>query len=332
MDKQELEARSEEQMQVSSSIEQNLSDRLSGLPEQLEWGPMLPEAPLVRQQRKRHKAFLAGIVAGELLILAGLLNLTGGVVMVLPAFVIALLVSLRAKAAIFRLPTASDMKVLSDPDRQDEVLAQIWVEVEGVVHGADRGVVWFDENGFHFLGHRSWFRISKRDFLRETESWRRTRLAELDAFPGIISLQVRGRAPRVRIGIRPILAAGLISEEARLNKCVEAFMISKDRSSMPTQLPPLGLDPAFRRVGLPIMKRWELAMTSLGIVAFWLFTLAAGYGEAVRDTLFIGLIGIAFPVWRLSLSLPGWFRRRRQRREATLGVGNASRQSVEGLQ
>jgi hypothetical protein len=216
--------------------------------------------------RVRRKA-----IYGAMLILTPILALAFSPIPVLACALWLVFLALLLMAQVFERSdqlTAEDELLIFDSQRLDQILVRMWVEVDGVVRGVDRGVIWFDETGYYFHGHRSWFRIAKSDFLRP----RRKRFfaipPELDSFSDLILLEVRNPGSRLRIGLRKMQTGNSSHASAwpyTVSAQLESFLSSPELQQQPTCVPPTGFDPLYRTLDHLHIRVTDSVFAALGL-------------------------------------------------------------------
>lgn len=151
--------------------------------------------------------------------------------------------------AIRKTGTVQDELLYADSLGTDDVLVQMWVEVDGAIFGSDRGILWRDESGLCFHGHRSWFRIAPGEWAIGARQYRAIP-RELDLYANMIRLDLLSEPRPLRLGLRVIADQHGFRTDAegmrRMRDKVLPGAASSHAAKLPTQLPPLHPDSAFR--------------------------------------------------------------------------------------
>jgi hypothetical protein len=143
----------------------------------------------------------------------------------------------------FRLTTiARDEWIVEQPDN-GEFLVEAFIEVDGVVMGSDRGIVWFEESDLCFSGQRSWFRIAWQHIHSPQQVDPFTRSYD-ELSGGRTCIRVVNPIAPVRI---KLVEASARSENhpTEFDLKIQSLKIPTRPSGKPTTLPPMGLDPEY---------------------------------------------------------------------------------------
>ncbi len=174
-----------------------------------------------------------------------------------------------------QFPSAADRNIIEDPRADDEMLVQVSVAVNGVVVGNDRGVLWRDGGLLYFYGHRSFFRIARKDLLPVTYRPRIWPVSEL-AITARQKIMTTHNGQRVSIGIQRLLIDPMTfrpySDTHKLTAMLDEFDETWADPSKSSLLPPLTLDPAY---GAPFGL--------LVCAVLWLLASAMTLPHALRD-------------------------------------------------
>jgi hypothetical protein len=153
-------------------------------------------------------------------------------------------------------PSEADLQLIEDVTSREEALVSIWIEVDGVVRGKDSGVLWWDDEGLHFYGHRCFFRIAHQDFVGIVKPILPSPFFELAALTNM-GIELKTSDSRLRIGLRGLNYQALkITRQKQLLPLMgilTSYSTASGKSTQPSRMPPTNLDPEFRGLALPLV-------------------------------------------------------------------------------
>jgi hypothetical protein len=216
------------------------------------------------------------------------------------------------------MPTLEDRKLIRESG-MESTLARIEIEIDGVIIGEDRGVLWAEGGRLLFNGHRTSFALGGELFIRHKAGEpRRIRWFSAIRDKGIFRLDAGYASYRMRIVCLGDLRFRKSKETLLLRVCREVNTQKRNEIAK-CQLPPNSIDPTFRdqriyrtAVGFVVLAVGSSMMTATAIlsaehgrsdfltcvfnifipVSFWCFTISefralAGrvYGVVIRGKL-----------------------------------------------